>query len=133
MPALWLVYAYKDLMQKINREPRWRSLLNILNSTEMLFDVARKFYNEYRNHYELNNDFEDRIRSESHGWLKEYLAKNFNPFLQSMGGWDDIHDYKSSVNFSASVSDSMGTLARTVGVAVAVAGVSALLKRSFSS
>lgn len=41
-PDLWMIYAYKDLMQKINREPKWRSLLNMFNSTEMFLEISQK-------------------------------------------------------------------------------------------
>ena len=49
-----------------------------------------------------------------------------------MGGWEDIHDYKKSVKFNAVAADNLGALATTVGVAVAVAGFGALIRKSMS-
>ena len=91
-----------------------------------------RFYGEYREQYSLSSNFETRIRNEANAWLKEYLAKEFNPFLKSMGGWEDIHDYMRSVKFNSVAADNLGALATTVGVAVAVAGFGALIKKSMS-
>ena len=41
-PDLWLIYAYKDLMVKVNPRPSWRSLINMLNSTEMVLNIAQR-------------------------------------------------------------------------------------------
>ena len=41
-PDLWLVYAHKDLMVKVNPRPSWRSLINMLNSTEMVLNIAQR-------------------------------------------------------------------------------------------
>ena len=41
-PDLWLVYAYKDLMVKVNPKPTWRSLINMLNSTEMVLNITQR-------------------------------------------------------------------------------------------
>lgn len=104
----------------------------MINSlSDLLSFCLFRFYREYRDRYDLNSNFESSIRNESNAWLKEYLAKEFNSFLESMGGWDDIHDYKSSVKFNATVSDNIGILS-TVGVAMAVAGVGVLLTKSLS-
>ena len=41
-PDLWLVYAHKDLTAKVNPRPSWRSLINMLNSTEMVLNIAQR-------------------------------------------------------------------------------------------
>jgi len=92
-PDLWLVYAHKDLMVKVNPRPSWRSLINMLNSTEMVLNIAHRFYDQYHQRYSIDSDFESQVRRETHKWLKKYLIKSFVPFLREMGGWDDIHDY----------------------------------------
>merc|ERR1711931_622261 len=100
----------------------------MLNSTEMVLNIAQRFYNQYHQRYSIDSDFESQVRRETHKWLKKYLIKSFVPFLREMGGWDDIHDYH-----KYHTTDSGGTFAKVAMVGLATAGLVGLLNRLSNS
>ena len=87
-----------------------------------------RFYDDKHQRYSIDSDFESKVRTETHKWLKKYLIKSFVPFLREMGGWDDIHDYH-----KYHTTDSNGMLAK-LGLAAAGVGLAlGLLNRLSNS
>lgn len=80
--------------------------------------------------YNIDQGLERQIRQEAHMWLKEYLVKNFIPFLEEMGGWADIHDY---YRYHTSDPSSGGMLAKVAMVGLAAVAFSGLINRLSNS